>query len=147
MLKKAKLKCQEFGNVVFINEDINNFILPKSNLITSLYTLQFINKNNRQDIIVKIYDSLENGGAFILCEKIIFDDEFIADFYVKFHHDLKKRNKISDDEIIAKKNSLINVMYPITYEENYCMLQRSGFSTIQTFFQWYNFIGILAIKD
>jgi tRNA (cmo5U34)-methyltransferase len=147
MLKKAKLKCEEFENVVYINEDINNFIFPQSNLIISVYTLQFINKNNRQDIINKIYDSLEKGGAFILCEKIIIDNEFIANSYVKFHHDLKKRNKISNDKIIEKENSLINVMYPITYEENCHIIQRSGFSTIQTFFQWYNFICIIAIKD
>lgn len=147
MLKKAKFRCDEFRNVTFINEDINNFILPKSNLITSVYTLQFINKNNRQDVINKIYNSLEKDGAFILCEKIIFDDEFIADYYVKLHHGLKKRNKISDAEIIAKKASLINIMHPITYKENEHMLKMGGFSTIEPFFQWYNFIGIIAVKD
>lgn len=146
MLKKAELKCKEFRNVVFIYQDLNNFILPKSNLILSVYTLQFINTDNRQDIINKIYDSLEKGGAFILCEKIIFDHEFVADYFVKFHEDLKRRNKINEAEIRAKKNSLINVMHPITYGENYSMLQRSGFSVIQPFFQWYNFVGILAIK-
>jgi len=147
MLRKAEIKCKNIRNVIFINEDMNNFTFPRSNLIISLYTLQFTNEDNRQDIINKIYDSLQINSAFILCEKITFDNEFISDYYIKFHEDLKRRNHINDEEIIAKKISLINVMNPITYKENYYMLKKSGFSIIQTFFQWYNFVGIIAIKN
>lgn len=146
MLRKAEIKCREFRNIIFINDNVSNFIFPKSDLIISIYTLQFIDKEYRQNIINKIYNSLENGGAFIFCEKITFDNEFISDHYTKFYENLKKRNDLSDAEIRAKKISLINVMHPVSYEENYHMLEKSGFSVIKPFFQWYNFIGIIAIK-
>lgn len=69
MISIANEKCQDASNISFINDDILNINLRKSDLIISYYTIQFIKPRVRQLVFDKIYKSLNWGGAFILFEK------------------------------------------------------------------------------
>ncbi|MBM3234936.1 methyltransferase domain-containing protein [Candidatus Poribacteria bacterium] len=146
MLKKAKEKCKGIKNVKFICSNIQDISIPKSDLIISLYTLQFIRISERNRIIDKIFKALKNEGGFIISEKIVNQNIFLDELFVKLYERMKKRNGFSDEEIEAKRVSLKGIMEPITYEDNYKMLKESGFSLIETFFRWHNFVGIIAIK-
>ncbi len=52
-------------NLSFICENMNTMNFEKSDLIISYYTIQFIHPKLRQELINKIYESLNWGGAFI----------------------------------------------------------------------------------
>ena len=52
----------------------------------------------------------------------------------------------SDEEIRNKREALENVLIPYRIDENMELLKRTGFSTSDIFFKWYNWAGIIAVK-
>ena len=65
---KASIKKIKKKNIKFVKK-IENFKLPKNDMVSSVYTIQFIHPSKRQQIYKKIYNSL-NWGAFFLFEKV-----------------------------------------------------------------------------
>jgi tRNA (cmo5U34)-methyltransferase len=49
-------------------------------------------------------------------------------------------------EIAQKREALENVLIPYRIEENIDLLRNAGFRSVESFFRWYNFCGILATK-
>ncbi len=115
-------------------------------LCISLFTLQFINLENRVQLLREIRQSLRDGGAFIMIEKIVGSNAHFNEMYSSFYHDMKIRNGLTPDENDKKSRSLRGIMYPVSLDENKRFLMSSGFSNIDVFFKWYNFVGIIAIK-
>lgn len=133
-------------NLILQKQDIidyNNF--NNSSLITSIFTLQFIPLKDRLNLLKKIYDGLNYGGAFILSEKVISDNSKINDILTFLYYDYKKVN-FSNDEILNKESDLRDIMKPITLEDNISLLQKAGFKKIELFWRTYNFCSIIAIK-
>lgn len=123
--------------------DYNNF--NNSSFITSIFTLQFLPLKDRLNLLKKIYDGLNYGGAFILSEKVISDDSKINDILTFLYYDYKKVN-FTNDEILNKESDLRDIMKPITLEDNISLLQKAGFKKIELFWRTYNFCSIIAIK-
>ena len=90
-------------NCELIKEDITNidFNLPKSNIILSVFTLQFIDINKRLDVLKKVYNSLTINGAFIFCEKEICNDGVIQESFTFSNYDNKKQS-FTAEEILSK---------------------------------------------
>ncbi|MGQ1786641.1 MULTISPECIES: methyltransferase domain-containing protein [unclassified Saccharicrinis] len=143
MLNMAKKKCQVINNVTFRNEKIETFDYLPSNLIVSAFTLQFVEIPKRRDVLNKIKDSIMPNGYFILCEKMSFPNDESNSFFRQVHENWKLRH-FSPDEINSKKNSLKNVMQLLSMSEYSDMLREVGFRQIDVFFQWCNFVCILA---
>ena len=66
--------------------------------------------------------------------------------YIELYYSFKRRNGYSELEIAKKREALENVLIPYSLDENLELFRRNGFSTVETFFQWYNFAGFLCIK-
>ena len=64
-----------------MNGNIEKKKIKKSDLILSYYTIQFINPKSRQQLLNKIYKSLNWGGAFIMFEKIRASDARFQDIF------------------------------------------------------------------
>ncbi len=143
MLKIAKEKCHEIKNVTFYNERIETFNYSPSDLIVSAFTIQFIDIKNRKQVLQRIKDMLNPDGSFILCEKMSFQNNKVNEIFRQIHEDWKL-NYFSSKEIISKRNSLKNVMQLLTISEYSDLLMDVGFKQIDTFFQWGNFVCILA---
>ena len=142
MIKIAKKN----KNLKFFNKDISKIKIQKSDFILSLFTIQFIQPKERQQIFDKIYKSLNWGGGFFLCEKIRGRDARFQDILNFLYFDFKKKQKLSDKEILNKEKSLRGVMEPFTINANLDFLKRAGFKDIMPVYQYLCFIGILAIK-
>ncbi len=52
-----------------------------------------------------------------------------------------------NEEILKKREALENVLIPYRFDENFELFRRNGFTTVETFFQWYNFAGFLCVKN
>lgn len=143
MLKMAKKKCRYVEDVTFYNEKIETFNYSPSDLIVSAFTIQFIKIENRKQLLHRIKNSLKAGGSFILCEKIAVTDDQLNKLFSGIHEKWKL-NFFLKEEIISKKNSLNNVMHMLTLSDYINLLRTVGFSQIITFFQWCNFVCILA---
>lgn len=134
-------------NCKLYKEDItsNDFNLPKANIILSVFTLQFININKRNEILKKVYNSLTINGAFIFCEKEICNDGVIQECFTFSNYDNKKAS-FSADEILSKEVDLRKLMNNLNSSQNIELLKESGFTIIEPFFQSLNFKGYICRK-
>lgn len=134
-------------NCKLYKEDItsSDFNLPKANIILSVFTLQFININKRNEILKKVYNSLTINGAFIFCEKEICNDGVIQECFTFSNYDNKKAS-FSADEILSKEVDLRKLMNNLNSSQNIELLKESGFTIIEPFFQSLNFKGYICRK-
>lgn len=147
MLDRAQIKCNAYGvDINLINDDMHNISYKGAKLIISNYTLQFIRPLQREKLIKKIYDELEDGGIFIFSEKVISDDKTLNKQCIDEYYDFKKTQGYSEFEISQKREALENVLIPYTEEENKKMLMDAGFNHCETIFKWVNFATFIAIK-
>ena len=67
-------------------------------------------------------------------------------FFIDFYYDLKRRNGYSEEEIARKREALENTLVPYRIQENIELFRRNGFEIVESFFQWFNFMGYLCVK-
>jgi len=60
---------------------------------------------------------------------------------------MKKKNGYTELEIAQKREALENILVPYRLDENKALLKKSGFVHCDTFFKWYNFCGVVALKS
>jgi tRNA (cmo5U34)-methyltransferase len=147
MLERAKQKSNAYGlDIEFINSDIFDVDFKSSSVIISNYTLQFIRPLQRETLIKKIYDSLEDGAIFIFSEKVITQDKILNKIMIDEYYNFKKEKGYSEFEIAQKREALENVLIPYTYDENKKMIEDAGFRQFDCLFKWINFATFIAIK-
>lgn len=147
MIEEARRKLQGINGLTLLEMDARAFDdFDRADLVTALYTLQFLTADARLDLVRRIHRTMKTGGAFLLVEKIHGESAMIEDMWSNLHWDFKKDSGLTDEMILAKARSLRGVLRPRTETENKQMLQEAGFTTIDVFFKWLNWIGIIAIK-
>ncbi len=147
MIDVAKQKMHEnVQNVELFCEDISNFELEKTNMIVCYYTIQFINPSIRQALIDKFYNSLNWGGALLLFEKVRGADARFQDILSGLYLDYKLRQGYSPKDIIGKSRSLKGILEPFSSKGNIELLERAGFTDVNTIFKYICFEGFLGIK-
>lgn len=149
MLKHCQSNIEAFKHrtpVELLNDNIENVIIDNASMVVLNYTLQFIDVENREKILSRIYKGLNPGGIIVLSEKIIFEDGQINDLMVECHHQFKRENGYSELEISQKRNALENVLVPETLHSHLNRLKRVGFDKISCYQQQLNFVSIIAIK-
>lgn len=148
MIELAKTKCAELklDNVEFICDDLLKTEIPVCDMLVSYYTLQFIRPRNRQQMIDKIYKSLNWGGSFFMYEKVRGADARFQDLLTSVYTDYKLDQGHSPEEIIGKSKSLKGVLEPFSTQGNLDLLNRAGFIDMMTIQKMICFEGFLAIK-
>ncbi|MFT7482151.1 MAG: tRNA (cmo5U34)-methyltransferase, partial [Oceanospirillaceae bacterium] len=106
----------------------------------------FIRPLYREKILKQIYENMNENGCLILIEKVLGEDSMFNRQFIKYYYDFKRRNSYSEMEISQKREALENVLIPYKFMENRELLQKTGFRYIETFFKWYNFCGLVAVK-
>ena len=145
MINFAK-KNNRAQNLYFKNEDIIKYKFKRSSLIVSFYTIQFLRYSQRKYLIKKIFNSLEDGGAFLFFEKIRGSNGKFQDIYNTNYYNFKLNQGFSHDEIHNKAISIKGTLEPETSTNNFKHLKTSGFKKIETIFKFNCFEGICAIK-
>jgi tRNA (cmo5U34)-methyltransferase len=150
MLKKCDTKLKEAGftrkyqlKIADLQEGVE---IENASVVVLCLTLQFIRPIAREKLLQNIYQGLVPGGVLILAEKILAEDSLFNRDFIKYYYNYKRRNHYSDLEISQKREALENVLIPYKLNENNHMLREAGFGHCETFFKWYNFAGIIAIK-
>ena len=150
MLNKfsEKIAEQKTGrDILTLESDLNS---PQSfenaSVFLSLLTLQFVRPLNRERLIKNIFSGCCDNGCLILVEKVTGSSTKLNRLYIEHYYDFKRRSGYSELEISQKREALENVLIPYHREENQELLLNAGFSHVEEFFRWYNFIGIIALK-
>jgi len=147
MLDRAEQKCQAFGaNIELELADMLTYEYSKEDVIIANYTLQFIRPMQRVELIKKLYSGLNNDGIFIFSEKVVFEDKKLDKDLIDVYYDYKKEQGYSEYEIAQKREALENVLIPFTIEENIQMCKDAGFRSVDTVFQWANFVTFIVKK-
>jgi tRNA (cmo5U34)-methyltransferase len=135
------------GNLELYEQDItkSDFVIPKSNIIYSIFTIQFIDINKRLDLLKRIYNSLNDNGAFIICEKEICSNGVIQEAFTFSNYDNKRKN-FTEKEILNKEYDLRKIMNSLESNKNIDLFTQAGFKTIEPFFQSLNFKGYVCKK-
>ncbi len=123
-----------------------NLRMADSSVAVLCLTLQFVRPPLRQGLLQAVHGQLNDGGCLILVEKLICEDPGLNRSFIRYYYDFKRRMHYSDLEIAQKRESLENVLVPYTGEENAAVLRQCGFAEVETFFRWYNFAGMVALK-
>ena len=115
--------------------------LPLSSYDAALmnWTLHFI--QNKRAYLDEIYQNLNHGGFLILSEKTEIDSPYI-DLYYQF----KRRQGVSDADILAKAESVRNLMYINDQQWYKSALMGAGFREISIIFADWCFTTFLAFK-
>lgn len=145
---RERFECYIKTGIVNIkNIDLKKeFPKTSASLITSILTIQFTPIEYRQQIIQKIYDNLEDGGAFIFVEKVLGNNAELNNTFVDLYYDMKEENGYTKESIEMKRKSLEGVLVPVTEKWNRELLEMAGFKKIDVFWKCLNFMGFIAIK-
>ena len=150
MLKvlNERQRISDFENKLVIqNVDLNTFRdFEHSSFGLFNLVLQFLNYESRFSLLSSFYKKLLSGAAIVVVEKVVFSDEKYNQYVIDQFRSFKQSKGYSRKEILMKEKSLEGVLKPLTLKRNIQNLHEAGFEMIETFFQWYNFIGIVAVK-
>jgi len=127
------------ANIQYICDDIENIQFENASLIVLNLTLQFINPKNRSDLIERIFKSLLPGGALIISEKIIHENEEINKSLISLHESFKRENGYSETEIAQKRKAIEDVLIPESIEQHLKRLSDAGFKKPLVQMQCINF--------
>lgn len=150
MLAKCKGNFENAGvkrNYDLQYVDLNRGVqLENPSVVILCLTLQFIRPLYRENLIESIYNQMNENGCLILIEKVLGEDSLFNRQFIKYYYDFKRRNQYNELEISQKREALENVLIPYKLMENRELLLTTGFKYVETFFKWYNFCGMVAVK-
>jgi tRNA (cmo5U34)-methyltransferase len=127
--------------------DLNrDFEIENASVVILCLALQFIRPIYRHKLLQAVYQQMNPGGCLILVEKVLAEEPSFNKMMIKYYYDFKRRNSYDEMEISQKREALENVLIPYKLSENVEMLMEAKFKSVETFFKWYNFAGILAFK-
>ncbi len=143
----ARAKRLESPQVRFYEGDICDFrIHDAPTVIVCHLVLQFIPTADRTVAMQHYANGLPQGGRLFIVEKVRQINAELQAAYTHDYHAFKASNGYTPHEIQQKDRALANVLCPQTLPFYMNTLQDLGFQTVDIFFKWYNFVGIVAIK-
>ena len=149
MLEKAKEAFKNKDNVSIEYMDLRTdfpFIEGGFDCITSVLSIMLTPIEYRQNIIQRVYDNLKPNGVFFFVEKVLGNNAFLNELFVKNYYSMKAKNGYSQEQIERKRLSLEGVQVCVTSNWNLELLKQAGFRQVDTFWKWCNFEGMIAIK-
>ncbi len=144
--RKAVEQKHTCAGVRVVEGDILTTEITDASVVVLNFTLQFITPEDRARLLEKIAAGMRAGGVLILSEKVVFKDDHLNGLLVDIHHDFKRAHGYSDLEISQKRNALENVLVPETIATHRERLLAAGFTSVDVWFQCFNFMSMLAIK-
>ncbi|HZF27021.1 MAG TPA: carboxy-S-adenosyl-L-methionine synthase CmoA [Steroidobacteraceae bacterium] len=135
--RPLELRCRD------LNEGVD---MDNASLAMLILTLQFIRPLRRQRLVTDIFRGLNQQGCLILVEKVLGEESLINRLFIDYYYEMKRRQGYSELEISQKREALENVLIPYKLLENRELLLETGFRSVDVFFKWYNFCGIVAVK-
>ena len=132
--------------VTLLCADLLDVSIDNASVVVLNFTLQFIARERRDELLAAICAGLRPGGIMVLSEKVIFADPQLDALNTELHHQFKRANGYSDLEIARKRSALENVLLPETLQQHKQRIVSAGFSSCDVWFQCFNFASIIALK-
>ena len=143
---RGYLSDSDAAAITLVCDDIRQQEISCASVVVLNFTLQFIPLADRLPLLQTIYQGMLPGGILILSEKLAFADPRQQQLHTELHHLFKKTQGYSDLEISQKRSALENVLVAETFAEHRQRLQQAGFSSVEKWFQYFNFASMIALK-
>lgn len=109
------------GGFDFVKDSIVNYlddtIEEHQEIITSIFTLQFLGNKERRDVLSKLERKIkEQNSIVIIAEKTFLEDSKLNQLMHRSHMQLKRKS-FNDTEILNKDDRLIGSMFCKTKEQ------------------------------
>ncbi len=145
---RAKLEARKLAHpyelrLADLHQDVP---VENASVVVMILSLQFMRPLHRERVMRRIHAGMIENSALILVEKLTVPDSLVNRLFINHYYDLKRRRHYSEMEISRKREALENVMIPYHLDENRSLLRAAGFRHVETFFRWYNFGGMVAVK-
>ncbi|MDT8319350.1 MAG: carboxy-S-adenosyl-L-methionine synthase CmoA [Xanthomonadales bacterium] len=132
--------------VEVLQRDIRALPIENASVVALNFTLQFIEPEDRGELLAGIARGMHKGGVLLLSEKICFDDPLEQHLQTDWHHDFKRAQGYSDLEIARKRDALENVLKPETLSYHRERLLEAGFERVYRWYQGFNFVSLVAFR-
>ena len=126
--------------------DIRDVEVTNASMVVLNYTLQFIDRADRDALLAAVCAGMNNRGILVLSEKVVDEDPDMEALLVDLHHEHKRRNRYSALEISRKRAALENVLIPETVSAHRQRLEKAGFSHSAVWLRYFNFVSIIALR-
>ncbi len=147
MIERCRDYCRQSNTTIELRcEAIQDTEISNASVVVLNFTLQFVPERERQALCQRISDAMRPGGILILSEKIKFADDHLQELNTELHHAFKRANGYSEMEVAQKRSALENVLIPETLSQHQQRLKSCGFSSVDVWFQCFNFASMVAIK-
>ena len=133
-------------SVDVVAADVRDIGIENASMVVMNYTLQFLPPGERDPMMQAIGRGLNEGGIFVLSEKVVHEDEAIEELLVDLHYEYKRRNAYSELEISRKRAALENVLIPERIETHRRRLERAGFRHVGVLLRYFNFVSLIALR-
>jgi tRNA (cmo5U34)-methyltransferase len=126
--------------------DIRDMTFTNASMVVLNYTLQFVDPADRDALLRRIHEGLNEGGILVLSEKVVDEDPQLEQLLVDLHHEHKRRHHYSALEVARKRAALENVLVPESVAVHRARLQRAGFARSAVWLRYFNFVSIIAFR-
>lgn len=147
MMRRARELGKGLERIKYICEDIRSTEIKSASVVVLNLTLQFLPREDRDNLVNKVYDSLLPGGVLLISEKTISPDDANQELLTRLYHGFKSDQGYSDLEISQKRDALEAVLIPETVDDHRARLLSAGFNQVLPWYQAFSFISLLAIKN
>jgi tRNA (cmo5U34)-methyltransferase len=149
MVARCRKNIDENGGPVPIEVCLQNMLdtqVKNASIVVLNFSLQFLDRDQRQLLITKIAEGLRSGGVLIISEKVCFEDQQEQLDQTDWHHDFKRTQGYSELEIAQKRNALEDVLRPDTEAAHFKRILEAGLSRPCRWFQCFSFASFIAFK-
>ena len=147
MIERCREYCQQSNTDIHLRcESIQETEIRNASVVVLNFTLQFVPEAERNALCQRISDAMRPGGVLILSEKIRFADPHLQELNTDLHHAFKRANGYSEMEVAQKRSALENVLIPETLSQHQSRLKNCGFTSVDVWFQCFNFASMVAVK-
>lgn len=149
MVSRCKKSVAANGGPVHIDVRLQNMLdtrIENASVVVLNFTLQFLDRGQRQTLINQVAAGMRAGGVLIISEKICFEDGQEQTDQTAWHHDFKRAQGYSELEISQKRNALEDVLLPETEAAHFKRMEQAGLSNTRRWFQCFSFASFIAFK-
>jgi len=133
-------------DVDFVLGDIRETEFVNASMVVLNYTLQFVDLHDRNALLRRVCEGMNEGGILVLSEKVVDENPHMEQLLVDLHHEHKRRNHYSALEISRKRAALENVLVPETVSAHRARLRSAGFAHTAVWLRYFNFVSIIALR-
>jgi tRNA (cmo5U34)-methyltransferase len=126
--------------------DLQTINIDNASVVVLNFTLQFVPRAARDEVIKTIYSGLRPGAIMVLSEKVTFEDAHLDALNIELHEQFKRANGYSELEVAQKRSALENVLVPETLAAHKRRIAAAGFASCDVWFQCFNFASMIALK-